>query len=81
MPVRRRSTAGASTSRERHRRERRGPCGRAAARRRAPRRAARASSTSVFHSPQPGQRPCHFGLSWPQAEQVKTVAERAMRRG
>ena len=33
---------------------------------------ARASSASVFHSPQPGQRPCHLGLSWPQAEQTKT---------
>jgi hypothetical protein len=35
----------------------------------------------VFHSPQPGQRPCHFGLSWPQAEQAKRVLERAMQRG
>ena len=32
------------------------------------------SSTSVFHSPQPGQRPCHFGLCVPQAEQLKIVA-------
>jgi hypothetical protein len=31
------------------------------------------SSTSVFQSPQPGQRPCHLGLWWPQAEQLKTV--------
>ena len=31
------------------------------------------SSTSVFHSPQPGQRPCHFGLCVPQAEQLKMV--------
>ena len=54
---------------------------RAAARAAPPRRAgtgARRSSASVFHSPQPGQRPCHFGSSWPQAEQVKTVAGRAM---
>jgi hypothetical protein len=43
--------------------------------------ATRASSTSEFHSPQPGQRPCHLGLSWPQAEQLKTVAERAICRG
>jgi hypothetical protein len=35
--------------------------------------AAGRSSTSVFQSPQPGQRPCHFGLSCPHAEQVKTV--------
>jgi DNA polymerase III subunit epsilon len=32
----------------------------------------------VFHSPQPGQRPCHLGLSWPHEEQAKTVAERAI---
>jgi len=37
---------------------------------------ARASSTSVFQSPHPGQRPCHFGLWWPHAEHEKTVAER-----
>jgi hypothetical protein len=35
----------------------------------------------VFHSPQPGQRPCHLGLSWPHEEQAKIVAERAIRRG
>jgi len=40
--------------------------------------AARFSSVIVFHSPQPGQRPCHFGLSWPQAVHAKTVAERAI---
>ncbi len=40
--------------------------------------AARFSSAIVFHSPQPGQRPCHFGLSWPQEVQAKTVAERAI---
>ena len=39
---------------------------------------ARASSVSVFHSPQPAQRPCHFGSSWPQVEQVKTVVGRGM---
>jgi hypothetical protein len=32
--------------------------------------AARASSESEFHSPHPGQRPCHFGLSWPQVVQA-----------
>jgi DNA polymerase III subunit epsilon len=32
----------------------------------------------VFHSPQPGQRPCHFGLSWPHPVQAKTVEERAI---
>ena len=49
-------------------------------RRRPPARgaAARCSSTSVFHSPQPGQRPCHLGLSCPQAEQAKRVLERAI---
>ena len=26
------------------------------------------SSTIVFHSPQPPQRPIHLGLRWPQAE-------------
>ena len=36
------------------------------------------SSTNVFHSPQPGQRPCHLGLSCPHAEQTKRVAERAI---
>jgi hypothetical protein len=43
--------------------------------------AARFSSVIVFHSPQPGQRPCHFGLSWPQAVQAKTVEDRAIQRG
>ena len=43
--------------------------------------AARFSSVMVFHSPQPGQRPCHLGLSWPHEEQAKIVAERAIRRG
>ena len=40
--------------------------------------AARFSSAIVFHSPQPGQRPCHFGLSCPQEVQAKMVAERAI---
>ena len=31
------------------------------------------SSTIVFHSPQPGQRPCHLGLSFPHWEQTKRV--------
>jgi hypothetical protein len=38
------------------------------------------SSTSVFHSPQPGQRPCHFELCAPQAAQEKMVAGLATRR-
>ncbi len=42
---------------------------------------ARFSSAMVFHSPQPGQRPCHLGLSWPHEVQAKTVAERAIQRG
>jgi hypothetical protein len=42
---------------------------------------ARFSSAIVFHSPQPGQRPCHFGLSCPQALQAKTVADLAIPRG
>ena len=50
----------------------------AAARSAAGRVAERVSSVSVFHSPQPGQRPCHFGLSCPQVEQAKTVARRAI---
>ena len=67
MPVERRATAGASTSASR--------TGVPARRDGFEPRAAGAgfSSTSVFQSPQPGQRPCHFGLSWPQAEQLKTV--------
>ena len=58
MPVLIRATASASTSAS--------VTGRTALRgaRRASRAgAARCSSTNVFHSPQPGQRPCHFGLS------------------
>ena len=34
---------------------------------------ARSSSSIVFHSPQDGQRPYHFGDSQPQDEQTKTV--------
>ena len=80
MPVFSRATWTAWTSAQP-----RGPHGRAGraagAAAAAPRRAPRAcSSTSVFHSPQPGQRPCHFVASWPQALQVKTVAGRAIRR-
>ena len=33
----------------------------------------RVSSTNVSHSPQPGQRPCHLGASWPQVEQTKAL--------
>ena len=63
---------------ERHRRER--AAGRARERRlrRRAGAAARFSSAIVFHSPQPGQRPCHFGLSCPQELQAKTVAERGI---
>ena len=43
--------------------------------------AGRASSASVFHWPQPGQRPCHLGLSCPHSVQAYTVAERAITRG
>jgi hypothetical protein len=32
------------------------------------------SSTSVFHSPQPGHCPCHFGLVAPHWLQLKIVA-------
>lgn len=32
----------------------------------------------MFHSPQPGQRPCHLGLSCPHEEQAKTVADRGI---
>ena len=45
---------------------------------RAPPAGARTSSASVFHSPQPGHCPSHRGASAPQAEQTKTVVERAM---
>jgi hypothetical protein len=38
------------------------------------------SSTSVFHSPQPGHCPCHFGLVAPHAAQLKIVAGRATTR-
>ena len=31
------------------------------------------SSTIVFHSSQPGQRPCHLGLALPHCEQTKSV--------
>lgn len=76
MPVSMRATAGAWTS----------PSGTGRSARRAllepPRvpaaAGARASSASVFHSPQPGQRPCHLGDSCPQALQAKTAVERAI---
>ena len=76
MPVVRRSTAGASTW----------PSGTGFSARPAERVAAvrpagaeaRFSSHIVFHSPQPGQRPCHFGLSWPHEVQAKMVAERGI---
>ena len=50
------------------------------ARRRAPPATAlaRVSSTSVFHSPQPGHWPIQRGVSAAQAEQMKTVVGRAM---
>src|SRR3954470_9020169 len=71
MPVLNRSTLGDSTwpsgigFRAR-------PAGRPLAARDA---AARFSSAIVFHSPQPGQRPCHLGLSCPHELQAKTVAD------
>ena len=79
MPVRQRSILGGldvalSRTGSDARAARRAPPARpAAARRAAPRPA-------LFHSPQPGQRPNHFGLSCPHEEQAKTVAERAMLR-
>ena len=39
---------------------------------------ARASSTSVFQAPQPGQRPIQRAASCPHSEQVKEVVARAM---
>ena len=69
MPVASRATAGRLDLGQRDRLEARAPA--PPLRPPAPLAGAgRASSTSVFHSPQPGQRPCHFGLSWPQAEQL-----------
>ena len=38
------------------------------------------ASTSVFHSPQPAQRPDQASDSWPQALQKKEVVARAMLR-
>jgi hypothetical protein len=38
----------------------------------------RASSTIVFHSPQPGQRPCQRGASAAHWEQMKVVFARAI---
>jgi catechol 2,3-dioxygenase-like lactoylglutathione lyase family enzyme len=32
----------------------------------------------VFHAPQPGQRPCHFGSACPHSEQTKEVRARAI---
>ena len=67
MPVENRASAGASTSASRT------GVVREAVRALCDGLAAGFSSTSVFQSPQPGQRPCHLGLSWPQEEQLKTV--------
>ena len=39
------------------------------------------SSVIVFHSSQPGQRPCHLALSCPHSAQMNTVVERAIHRG
>src|SRR4051794_41601766 len=71
MPVARRRSAGASTCasgtgfRARFEREEgdRPPPGAASGAR---------SSTIEFHSPQPGQRPCHLALSWPHCEQTRS---------
>src|SRR6188472_3188786 len=75
MPVVRRGDGRALTSRR--------ATGRAAAPRRAPATpalgpAGTRSSTSVFHSEQDGQRPCHRGVVAPHAEQTWTEADRAM---
>ena len=79
MPVCSRGTGRVSTADSGTRPPRRPP------RRRAPRRdrapdapSAHASSTSVFHSPQPGQRPLQRGVWCPQDEQTWTVVGRAM---
>ena len=56
----------------------RGPAGAARPPRPLPAATGEASSTSVFQSPQPGQRPCHFAAVSPQVEQVKTDVARAM---
>ena len=66
MPVSSRATAGAADVAQRHRAP--GARGRAAALRRRPRapRVGRGASTSVFHSPQPAQRPDQVSVSWPQ---------------
>ena len=40
----------------------------------------RTCSTSVFHSPQPGQRPAQRAVSWPQAEQTWTEVGLGMAR-
>jgi hypothetical protein len=69
MPVEKRAMAGALTSASRMGAVR--GAGREAVRR----AGAGFSSTSVFQSPQPGQRPCHFGLWLPQEEHVKTLRE------
>ena len=38
----------------------------------------RRCSCSVFHSEQPGQRPAHFAVSWPQSLQQKKVVDFAI---
>ena len=66
MPVRRRSTFAARTSRSATGVSARPPPPEPEPERPLAARtgaAARASSAIEFHSPQPGQRPCHFGLS------------------
>jgi hypothetical protein len=73
MPVCSRGTRSARTSAS--------GTGRRAAAGRAASPPPRASSASVFHSPQPGQRPCHFAASAPQAEQTNTDVARAMVQG
>src|SRR3954452_9330779 len=69
MPVARRRTATASTSR----RARTAPVPAALAGPRATR-----SSAMVFQAPQPGHRPCHLGSAWPHSEQRKEVRARAI---
>ena len=52
--------------------------GRRLPRKRSPLSAARGSSCSVFHSPQPGQRPIHLGLSCPQAVHANLATTRTI---
>ena len=80
IPVLRRSCSAAATSPSATgaTRRRRVPAPRAA-RGAAPPAGRRTSSTSVFHSPQPGHCPAQRAVSWPQAEQTWTEVGRGTR--